>query len=78
MGSSGESRANLAFFGKRTYLWRAVAITKARSSRSWFSAGETGALPVEAEELDVRVDPQRDVGAVRPDQRRAAVDRDIG
>jgi hypothetical protein len=23
-------------------------------------------------------DPQRDVGAVRPDQRRAAVDRDIG
>src|SRR5439155_64572 len=25
--------------------WRAVAITKARSSRSWFSAGETGALP---------------------------------
>jgi len=33
------------FFGKQTYLWRAVAITKARSSRSWFSAGETGALP---------------------------------
>jgi hypothetical protein len=33
---------------------------------------------VEAEELDIRVDPERDAGAVRPAQRRAAVDRDIG
>ena len=30
--------------GKRMYLWGAVD-HKARSSTSWFSAGETGALP---------------------------------
>ena len=33
---------------------------------------------VEAEELDIRVDPKRDASAVRPGQRKAAVDRDIG
>jgi len=30
--------------GKRMYLWRAVD-HEARFSTSWFSAGETGALP---------------------------------
>ena len=33
---------------------------------------------VEAEELDIRVDPKRDASAIRPGQREAAVDRDIG
>jgi hypothetical protein len=33
---------------------------------------------VEAEELDIRVDPKRAASAVRPGQRKAAVDRDIG
>jgi hypothetical protein len=32
---------------------------------------------VEAEELDIRVHPQRHPGAAWPGQRRAAVDRDI-
>ena len=33
---------------------------------------------VGAEELDIRVDPKRNASAVRPSQREAAVDRDIG
>src|SRR4051794_40732901 len=33
---------------------------------------------VEPEELDVRIDPQRDPGAARPGKLRAASDRDVG